>query len=753
MSGFKCKFLAFILTLALFLSMIPMTAIASSANVDIKGEQDLIAAIDEIPQGGSGVITIKDINMILNEGIYIEGKDVTFNLVNTQLVTSVDQYGGQPVIFGYGANITINADENSSMQSQGHTGVMGVVRVDNSTDWNDETKTFEKDFTVTINGGKYTCAEGDSVFVAASGTKVVLTDVVCNGNVEAVAFEGVGITVPGELTINSGRFTNDVSEYVADGKFHCNVGHNYYVRDKEWSDTFSSVLTDGKIVFDYVKPTQEDDSVWLIAEEFCCSNPDFYLRPESFTDNYTVCEIGVYMDTAREEIHAVEVVWNYDDSVLETAQSIIEKFPENREWFNVTDLELVNYWVYRNPNSEVDTLANYSGELKSYLGNSNFLFPVEDRAGSDEPFYTERIGSAKLMHDGKVYFSSGMLGARAEHAIYVSESTEDSKDALIVAAQKSIDDYIGKDIVKITADSETVQDYYNGVIAEFDARLSNAQNELVAAQSALNAETSKAPSLWDQNLINQCNLKIMECEGIIRDVPIQKQYFINRFEQDGDLHFLESAAGGFVFNVEVRGDTYKFVIIKDDEKIETPSYATVDLDTNIQISASSSEIPLDTVIKVEKLTKGTVYDKIINILDVEDNETFDIKLHSGSLDKYLTKLANGKFEVKIPVPERFKGKELVVYYVDESDNTTQYEVTVEDNFATFITDHFSIYTLAEASDVTEGSSGSVGTGGQSSPQTGDNSNAELWIVLAILSGGCLIFCITLMLKDKKCVKY
>ena len=60
--------------------------------------------------------------------------------------------------------------------------------------------------------------------------------------------------------------------------------------------------------------------------------------------------------------------------------------------------------------------------------------------------------------------------------------------------------------------------------------------------------------------------------------------------------------------------------------------------------------------EVNKLTDGEDYDRIIEILDVEDNETFDIKLHSGSLDEYVTKLDDGKFEVKIPVPERFENK-------------------------------------------------------------------------------------------------
>ena len=40
--------------------------------------------------------------------------------------------------------------------------------------------------------------------------------------------EGVGINVPGKLTINSGKFTNDILEYAADGKYACEYNGNYY---------------------------------------------------------------------------------------------------------------------------------------------------------------------------------------------------------------------------------------------------------------------------------------------------------------------------------------------------------------------------------------------------------------------------------------------------------------------------------------------------------------------------------------------
>ena len=74
---------------------------------------------------------------------------------------------------------------------------------------------------------------------------------------------------------------------------------------------------------------------------------------------------------------------------------------------------------------------------------------------------------------------------------------------------------------------------------------------------------------------------------------------------------------------------------------------------------------------------------------------FDLKLYSNSLEDYITKLDDGTFEVRIPVPDNLKGKELVAYYTSSDGKTEEYKVEVKDGYAIFKTNHFSVYTLAE----------------------------------------------------------
>lgn len=436
------------------------------------------------------------------------------------------------------------------------------------------------------------------------------------------------------------------------------------------SEEFSKVLTDGKLVLNYAKPTSMDDEmVWIVADDFYFRNPNFMFNPDTFTEDFSKVELTMYAEET--EKHIVDVVWNYDAEVLDGAEELVANFPDEWSsyiWLELSDLELVNYWTYYSPGIKSGALANFSSEFKYVLGESNFYFEVQTYGGGREPFYTANGGVARLLHNGIVYKALGGISAKANHVIYVPESTADTKEALLAAAQKRIDDYIGKNIVRITDSGETVSDY----------------------------ETE----------------------------------YSDYFEEDGLFYFLNSAAGGFVFDVEVleKEEIHKFVIIKDDTKLSVPNFASADFKTKVSVSTDSSEVPLDTVIKVEKITHGEEHERICGTLEIKDGEIFDIKLHSGSLDDYITELKNGKFKVRLPIKNEYKGKELVVYYVDANGNKTKYNVTIKNNFAFFETDHFSIYTLTTVSDDVQ-TPPTTPDENITSPNTGDNNNISLWFVM------------------------
>lgn len=474
-----------------------------------------------------------------------------------------------------------------------------------------------------------------------------------------------------------------------------------------FSDEFTKLFPDNKLVINSVPPANEDELCTVIYglnfEYMEKQGVKIFFTSEGFSDDYSKCEVEFTGADGSTETHTLNVVWNYDSATYEKAKALIENFPQDIDFFNVTDLELINYLINIDPDSEdtVDSLANYSSQLKSYLKNSNFSFDVDVRAGSDDTFVTVRTGMAKLTYNGTVYYTNPFLGAKGEHAICVPFSTGDTAAELLAAAQKRVDDYIGKDRVKITLGEKTVTEY----------RSSNPSED-------------------------------------------------SRFEEGGDLYFMSKAAGDYLFDVQIGEQTYQFVVVKDDAKLAVPTYTSVDLGTSVEVKTDSAEIPLDTAVTVEKLTSGEEYNRIIKAIGTENGEVFEITLYSASLDKNITKLENGKFEVKLPIPEKLQNKNLIVYYVDSANKVTEHEVTVKDGFASFTTDHFSIYTLAEKvmtateepkqeeTKQEETKNTETETVTEPLPKAGDNSSITLLLALAFVSA-CILFGANRLLKKSR----
>jgi len=444
-----------------------------------------------------------------------------------------------------------------------------------------------------------------------------------------------------------------------------------FERITEKSANYKSYLNaDGKLEINAVVPEDEWDFITIC---------ELFLWEEGIGWGYIAEDFMSVDFSVDKETHTVDIVYNYDEEVQEKLQGLVENFPEDKEFFKVEDMELINYWV-NTVNSDWDiynAMAGYSGEMKEYLGNYNVELVVDNRAGWGEPFITELIGMAAITHDDIVYYTDDMLGSHADHIIYVPDNTGDSKEELIAAVQKRIDEYLGA--------GNNVKVSYAGT----------------AKEAWIDASYEMTRHWWEEE-----DPDLTKEEWAMGWMPAYEDFgadvlYIEGVDED-DPTLLVTITSGDVT------ETHNVIVRKDSSKMITPTYATADMKNDIEISSTSSAIPLDTAIQSEKLTSGTEYDKIIEVLDVKENETYDISLYSNSLQSNITKLENGTFEVKIPVSDTLKNKDLVAYYVDEDDKVVEYEVTVKDDCAVFATDHFSIYTIAERKDNTgEGPATSV----------------------------------------------
>lgn len=153
-----------------------------------------------------------------------------------------------------------------------------------------------------------------------------------------------------------------------------------------------------------------------------------------------------------------------------------------------------------------------------------------------------------------------------------------------------------------------------------------------------------------------------------------------------------TTCGENYYNITVNGETYKFAICKKEEnKLETPKYIGSNLTSNVVITSEVTTIPLDTAITVNEVKNDTIK----KALGTSDYTAYDISLYSNTKQQKITKLTNGKFEVSIPVPTNLMDKQIAVYYVADDGKKEEHIATIEDNIASFETNHFSTYVITE----------------------------------------------------------
>lgn len=404
------------------------------------------------------------------------------------------------------------------------------------------------------------------------------------------------------------------------------------------------------------QPKDEWDFVIKLAISIYQKNLDLtkvnFELPADIPENLDKIIFIVYHTSEEEETyeekHEVTIKYLYDEKAEEKLNELLTSTIQ--ETFNLSDLDMINYYYNRSKMYEYyedsPVLNLVSGEAKSILDNRNVLFKMilnemDEMNGLKGPIFQ---GIGYFTYNDVVYSSYAdlenfllLLNLNVNHIFYVPSDTENTPEAIQAAAQKRINDYLNNENVTITY-KQKASEYF----------------------------TSNQNENFSEAFNNEYKL-----EGINE----------NDFVYHVVMNFFES-------------DKLEFdmIIKRDTEKMVNPTLKTVDLLTGIEVSTNSI-MQLDTIISVKELNSGTEYEKIIKLLNLTGSVSYDINLYSEILEKNITKLDNGTFEVKIPIPEKLAGKDLVVYYVDENGKIETYEVTIKDGYAIFITNHFSIYTL------------------------------------------------------------
>lgn len=427
------------------------------------------------------------------------------------------------------------------------------------------------------------------------------------------------------------------------------------------------VIEAKKASLKYAKPSNEEE-VYSMMDYFSEVYEGYNLQ--NCNTEGTKCDL--YHSGDQEKTETIDIEFIYDESVKKVADALLKKFGTEPKTFYMNDIESINYFyankAYIDAHPEVTqdpyfdgfalTLPSFSSELKKYLEYNNF--DVRVGMGEDSPYFSSQGGGIQFWYNDTLYGVGPLVHVVMPYVVYIPEDATDIEQA--------IKDRLGKyfDIKSVTANSKTVAE----IMEEADAEFENMWNQLSDGEKEhYDSKQSYIDFLKQENILSE------HAPAHFLTLAMNQRY---------DVTFADE------------WET-TLVVIKDNEKAnDTRKVITNDAGTGVEISTDSL-IPIDALIKVARITSGDEYDKIIGIIKNTNVEMFDLKLFSTSEDKFITKLEDGKFKVKLPIKEEFKGKNLKVYYVDADNKVEEYKVTISDdgNYAIFETDHFSIYTLAE----------------------------------------------------------
>lgn len=134
----------------------------------------------------------------------------------------------------------------------------------------------------------------------------------------------------------------------------------------------------------------------------------------------------------------------------------------------------------------------------------------------------------------------------------------------------------------------------------------------------------------------------------------------------------------------------------EEESSKTDVIPVTQVNNNVKLESTSSVLPTNTIMIVNKITEGETYNKVKTALtNVNKFTVYDITLTSNNVKIQ----PNGKVKISIPIPKDFNKSNLVVYRIAEDGTKTEYTVTINGDNATFETDHFSTYVLAEKTEI------------------------------------------------------
>lgn len=192
-------------------------------------------------------------------------------------------------------------------------------------------------------------------------------------------------------------------------------------------------------------------------------------------------------------------------------------------------------------------------------------------------------------------------------------------------------------------------------------------------------------------------------------------------------------------------------VFEPDKPVElSPALDIADSATGVKVHADKGVFEEGVKLVVAPITFGADYDNAVSALEEVGKKFKLYEIHFEDADGNEVQ-PNGTVSVSYSIPAGYDAANVVLYRINDDGSKTLIKGAVDGNYYTVITKSFSTYALVEkesvitddqnTQNVDNNNNSNVPSSPQTginTPQTGDNSNIALWLMLMFASAGMLV---------------
>lgn len=467
----------------------------------------------------------------------------------------------------------------------------------------------------------------------------------------------------------------------------------------------------------------------------------------------------------------------------EYIQSMLDVLPDNIGIIDMSELEAVggSHQASNMVEMKVKEIWQEKGFNYQSLGEQGFYIDINAYTtgwcSEVEDFYTAYI---KISNNSNNNYYSKTIKFEYNNSFKRNSSDEQTVKNLklptpkyfIITRDNGISDYLGlnnnfTDYYKSLVNDETLTFYVESQAGSFGG-----YGNTCFHSNAFTLEIFKNGILYDvreiydaykvKQIIIPSNIDNAEEAYIDYAIPLIRENIVNEYHDDNinvEKITLSKGADILTFRHEDTGieieDGYTIwdgngnilgnVILK---KAEPETVNKEDTATGVKLQTTSDVLSGNIVLSCIKVTEKSILNIVKTALKRISNKyiAYDINL----LENNIKIQPNGKVKIGLPIPNNYNKKKLAVYRIDDNGEKIEYAVTIEEDYATFETDHFSIYVLTEKQEndalTIDIESEKITTNSNTDevPNTGDFTNIT---ALLILSLACIFIIFVIIQKN------